>query len=330
MVRDPNSDLVYVLAVNGRTTDARIGWDQVWVHVVSGHAEVGAFSFNPDGGKPSGAPEDFRFVPAGLALKPAGSESGNAARVFVHEIVGGNVEVLDLDAAGTALASRERFSYRDRIEDGCTWPPAPDPWDCHWLGTIGNTLALKWYLANSIPPGLPGHDLLYLTDHNVSGTDVLLFQVTQADPVVLTPLPEIDMTAADDVLTNGIEGLTAGHGDTLFVATGLQSFEDGLIGTIDAATQAPGVIRIPFGDRGDPALDPSDPRRVFVAASDAFAQQPALLVHELVDGAVEQTVQVLAPHDEARVSSMAYDPRFGLLYLAVGDRILAVRMRPGW
>lgn len=330
MARDPNSGLVYVLAVAGQTTDAGIGWDRMWVHVVSGHSEVGAFNFNPDGGKPSGAPEDFRFVPAGLALKPADSEAGNPARLFVHEIVGGNVDVLDLGAAGTALASRERFSYRDRIEDGCAWPPAPSPWDCHWLGTIGNTLALKWRLTNSIPPGLPDHDLLYLTDHNVSGADVLVFRVTQAAPVTLTPLPGIDMAAADDILANGIEGLTAGHGDTIFVATGLQSFEEGLIGTIDAATQASGVIRIPFGDRGDPALDSSDPRRLFVAASDAFDAQSALLVHEVVDGAVVQTVQVLAPHDGGRVASMAYDPRFGLLYLAVGDRILAVRMGPGW
>jgi hypothetical protein len=329
MVRDPASGLLYVLAVDGRTTDAGMGWDRVWVHVLSGRAQAGAFTFNPDGGVPSNAPADFRFVPAGIALKPAGSESGNPARLFVHEIVGGNIEVLDLDAGGTALAARVRLSYRDRIEDACAWPPDPGPWDCHWLGTIGNTLALKWRLVGRVPAGLASDDLLYLTDHNVSASQVLPFRVTQAGDPVLTPLPAIDLAVADQVLVNGIEGLTAGLGDTVYVATGLQSFGDGLIGTIDAATQAPGVIRIPFGDLGDLAVDPADPRRVFVAVSDAFAEQPALQVHELVDGAVVRTVDVLEPHDGGRVAAMAYDPQYGLLYLVAGGRILAVRMDAG-
>lgn len=330
MARDPNSGLVYVLGVDGRTTDAGLGWDRVWVHVLSGRSEAGVFTFNPEGGVPSGAPADFRFVPAGIALKPAGSEAGNPARLFVHEIVGGNIEVLDLDDDGTALAARTRLSYRERIEDACAWPPDPGPWDCHWLGTIGNTLALKWRLVGQVPAGLPTHDLLYLTDHNVSASEVLPFRVTQSGDAVLTPLPAIDLAAADVLLVNGIEGLTAGLGDTVYVATGLQSFGDGLIGTIDAVTQAPGVIRIPFGDLGDLAVDPGDPRRVFVAVSDAFAAQPALQVHELVDGAVVRTVDVLDPHDGGRVAAMAYDPQYGLLYLVAGDRVLAVRMGAGW
>lgn len=329
MARDPGSGLVYVLGVDGRTTDAGMGWDRVWVHVLSGRAQAAAFTFNPDGGVPSNAPADFRFVPAGIALKPAGSESGNPARLFVHEIIGGNVEVLDLDPAGTALASRTRHSYRDRIQSGCTWPPDPGPWECHWLGTLGNTLALKWRLSGQVPPGLPDHDLLYLTDHNVSASEVLAFRVTQSGDAALTPLPAIDLAAADGLLVNGIEGLTAGLDDTVYVATGLQSFGDGLMGTIDPATQAPGVIRIPFGDLGDPAVDPGDPRRVFVAVSDAFAAQPALQVHELVDGAVVRTVDVLETHDGSRVAAMAYDSQYGLLYLVVGERILVVRMEAG-
>ena len=140
-------------------------------------------------------------------------------------------------------------------------------------------------------------------------------------------LPDVDRATAHDVLANGIEGLTlAAQADRLYVATGLQSFQDGYLGTVDTATQQPGVVVIPGADRGDVLVDPTDPRRVFVVAADSFATSPALRVHELVDGVVVDTLEVLASYSGDRVAGLAYDPEYGLLYLVVGGQLLVVQV----
>ncbi|MBN1948063.1 MAG: hypothetical protein JW797_20510 [Bradymonadales bacterium] len=325
MAYDRYHDLIYVLAVNGRTTDAGINWDQMWVHIVSGHSQVGAFNYNPEGGSPMAAPADFRIAVAGFTLKEAHSEGDNPTRLFVHDIVGGNIEILDLEETGIALASQERYSYRERLEDNCTWPPDAPPWQCHWLGTLGNTLALEWQIETQSSTNLDDHDLLYLTDHNYSGTEVRVLRITQSGSFGVEFLPDVDISLAHDILVNGIEGLTmAGPADLLYVASGLQSFEDGYIAKVDTVSQTPEAIVLPFSDRGDLLIDPSDSSRAFVAAADGFVDNPALFVHELVDGSVAESFQVLETYDGGRVSSMAYDPEYGLLYLIVGEQILVV------
>jgi hypothetical protein len=324
---DRNHGLIYVVSLNGQTTSAGIGWDQIWVQAVAGRAEAGSFTYNIDGGDPSTAPADFNIAIAGFAIKEAQSEGDNPTRLFIHDIVGGNIDILDLDASGTALVSWERQSYRDRLESGCTWPPDPPPWDCHWLGTQGNTLGLEWANESQNPDALSDHDLLYLTDHNYSGAEIRVISIPQSAPFDLQFLPDVDMSAAHDILANGIEGLSmAGSSDTLYVATGIQSFGEGYIGTVDTVSQAPGVISVPFSDNHDVVVDPSDPSRIFVAVSDSFEDNPALLVHEIVDQVVVKTVQVLESYDGSRVEGMAYDSAHGLLFLVVADEILVARM----
>ena len=327
LVRDRHHDLIYALGLLGRTTDAGIGWDQLWVLAVAGHTAAGTLLVNPEGGRPIAAPVDFRIAVAGFAIKEAHREGDGPTRLFVHDIVGGTLLVLTLDPSGTGLAEVQRHAYRSRLEAGCSWPPAPPPWQCHWLGTLGNTLALEWRLESATPPGLPDRDRLYVTDHNYSGTRIRVLEIAQSGPLAAQDLPDVDLATAHDVLANGIEGLTlAAQADRLYVATGLQSFQDGYLGTVDTATQQPGVVVIPGADRGDVLVDPTDPRRVFVVAADSFAPSPALRVHELLDGVVVDTLEVLASYSGDRVAGLAYDPEYGLLYLVVDGQLLVVQV----
>lgn len=316
MAHDPSQGLLYVLAVADRTTDAGLSWEQLWVHVISGRAQVAAFTPNPEGGRPSAVPVDFRFALEGFALRPAHAPTQTPARLFLHDIVGGRLEVLELDATGTALVTQERVSVRPRLESGCSWPPAPPPWDCHWLSTFGNTLAVARQAD---------HDLLYLTDHNASASAVAVLRFSRPGGLVPQRLDDVDLAEAHELFANGIEGLTMAGDSTVYVATGLQSFAQGFIGTIDVATQTPGFIAMTSSDRGDVLVDASDPERAFVAVADAFAENPALLVHTLVGGVVVATTPVLTRYEGGRVSAMAHDAEYDLLYLAVGPRILVVR-----
>ncbi|MCC6622127.1 MAG: hypothetical protein IT385_12765 [Deltaproteobacteria bacterium] len=318
MAIDRHLGLVYVLGVQGRTNHAGLSWDQLWIHVVSGRAQVGVFSPNPDGGAPASAPVDYRLAIAGLALRPA--QGDDPARLVLHDIVGGDLEVIDLDATGDDMASHERVSLRPRLEERCQWPPDPPPLQCHWLTTAGSSLA---YARRA------DDDLALVLDPNTSASVVYPVGLSRTGALAPAPLDDVDLAQVHDMFANGLEGLAlAAGGERLWVATGLQSFEEGLLGTLELATLTPGVLPLSYGDRGDPAIDPSAPDRAFVAAADLFAETPALLVHELVDGAVVATTRVLERYDGGRVAAMAYDPELELLYVLVGGRVLAVRVSP--
>ena len=188
----------------------------------------------------------------------------------------GNLEVLDLDTSGLAIGSYERWSYRDAV--ACTGPPDPPPWNCNWLRNTGNTIALEWAIDTVSSTDLTTTDRLYLADHNYAQSRLRVLELGHPG-AALSPAfgADVDMSDGHMMLANGVEGLAmGGAADVLYVATGLQSFEEGIMGSVDTTANTPSGVLLPFRDHSQVWVDPLDPRRFFAVTSDAFVETPAV------------------------------------------------------
>jgi len=118
----------------------------------------------------------------------------------------------------------------------------------------------------------------------------------------------------------------AASSDLLYVSTGLQSFEDGFLGTIDTSSRTPGVLMLTHSDHRSVLVDPANSNRVFVATADRFADDGPLQVYLFDQGRLIGSAQVLESFSDTIVRGMAYDPDYALLFVAVEDQIHVLRL----
>ena len=149
----------------------------------------------------------------------------------------------------------------------------------------------------------------------------------------MVALPDVDL---HDVwpFVNFSHGIaTAGSRDTLYVACGCQSFDDGYLGEVDTTdNQWTRNLDLLYGDVGFAHVDWYDPKRVFVGTFDGFYNDPdqALYLHLIYDGVVVDTLRLVGDYDEYEgLRGMAFDPYLRRLYLTVGASVMVVEVNYG-
>lgn len=336
MVRD--GGLLYVLAHNNETNSLNVNWAAMWLQVIAGHQILNSINYNStdqvQGDTPGGAPEDFWYMVNGLTLKPANSEKGNAARLIIDDTVKGNLDILDLGPGGAFLVDQQRYSYRERLEDGCQWPDTHSGpwWECHPLGALsGNGLAMDWTFETRVldsEPSLHDRDEIYLLDPNYSKVHLKRFSVAHQGDVFWTRKEqEIYMGDWGNgwILQNGVESLhPAPERDRLRIATGLQSFNEGAVPVVDTLHRTGQVLDPVFADQSLLILDPSDPDHWFIPVADGFASKPTLILREVRNNVVVRSIAVLSDYQDYSLYSATFDPVFGLIYLAIDETVYVV------
>jgi hypothetical protein len=348
MVRD--GGLLYALATDDESTEYGLSsWDEMKVYVFSGRARVSTIVYNNTstvtGDEPWATPEDYYYSVTGFTIKPAGAEGGNNARLIIDDSLKGNLDILDLDFTGTVLASQVRHSYRDRFRFGndgvtvvCEWPDIDgcSTCSCDYRGLLGNGLALEWTLetrASQGDPSLAADDDLYILDPH-SKTSPLdskrflrRFKLSHpgAPSFSAVEQAEIDLMPTPSVLVNGVEGLNeAPATDRIWIASGLQQFDEGFVPVVDTLNVSVQVIDPVYSDDHIMLVDPVDNNHVIIPISDKYAASSTLILRELQNGAVVNSVTALADYDTFSLDAAAYDRAFGLVYLAIGDTIYVV------
>jgi hypothetical protein len=331
MVYDHSLHRAYVLTTQNRESPMHVIWKEVQVHVVANRSLLDSFSVNQPYNADSLDPADRFYGLDGLALKEPLSEGANAGRLIVDDTANGNIDVVDLDAAGTGAARRQRYSYRDTL---CTVS------HCSWETRSGNALALEARHETVTPDDLAGNDVLYIADPNRQEQGLPLYghlRALQLNHPGLdlgaTPLPDLDLSGTWP-FGNGNHGLAlAGPRDILYVASGQQSFDDGYVAEVNTVNgQVKEVIELTYADEGFVHVDWRDPRRAFVATFDGWYndEYQALWLHLLYDGTVVHTLRLLDNYDIYNgLRDMVYDPLHQRLYLAVGNGIMVVQVNHG-
>ena len=325
MVYDNYLHQAYVPATQIRWTTSNVSWKEVQAHVVAGRAYLGSFSVNDSFNTDPLNPEDPRYTINGLAFKEPFSEGNNPGRLLVDDVSGGNVDVVDLDAAGTGAVRRQRYSYRDSISGAVQT-------------NQGNSLALETRHETLPSDDLHSTDTLYIADRNREWVDGYgyIYAVQLSHPLRdlnASPLPDVDLNDTWPFM-NGLQGIAmAGTRDVLYVASGLQSFDDGYVAEVNTTqNQLAQVVTLTYADEGFVHVDWYDSRRVFVVTFDGFYNDPhqGLYLHLIYEGAVVDTLRLLDNYDsygEAR--GMAFDPYHRRLYLTVGGSVMVFQVNYG-
>jgi len=332
MLRD--GELLYALSRRTASTSFRIPWDQMWLYIIAGRSTLKAINYNGtdeiSGGKPSSAPEDFRYTVNGFTLKPAGSEGGNNIRLVVDDTVKGNLDILDLGANSLSLVTQHRYSYRPRLEDDCQWPDiVPGPWSCHFRSIIGNGLTLDWAFetrTSDSEPNLFNRDLVYLLDPLTSQVHVQPISLAEPGAVFWAQKePRIDLSTFDFMLSNGVESLhSSARLDQLWIASGVQAFDEGFVTKIDTLHLAGQVLDPVYADQNMLLDDPTDPDHWFIPVSDGFTNPSPLILREVKNGNIIKSITALTDYADYSLKAATYDPRYGLAYLAIDDTVYVV------
>ena len=328
--------LLYALAETRPTTSWSRAWSRMWIYVIGGRSSIGAIGYNStstvNGGEPAKWPEDFWYGVNGFVIQPKNSEGTHNARIIIDDTIKGNLDILDLDSFGTGLVSQLRYSYRPRLESDCDWPDL-DPnlvwYDCHWSSIFGSGAALEWYLETFAGPGNPlaTTDELYLLDPNYSKSYLRRFELSHPGaPISATELGGIDISA--ETLGVGAESV---HGapreDRLWVATGIQSNkpvpDQGVVPVVNTETRAVEVLNPVYADRHTVLVDPIDQRHVIIPVSESGLNPSSLILRELRNGVVINSVTALEDFDRSSLRAAAYDRSTGLVYLAIKDGMVA-------
>ena len=335
MLRD--GDLLYALARRSATNSGRMHWEQMWLYVIDNHTVLNAINYNGtdqvNGDQPLAAPEDYRYAVNGFTLKPSGSEGGNNVRLIIDDTLKGNLDILDLDASGSNLVEQQRYSYRNRLEDGCQWPdtdPGPD-YVCNWHSIAGNGLALDWAFETRTPPSDPDlfdRDEIYLLDPLTSQAHVQPISLAQPGAAFWAQKePVIELANFDPLLANGVESLeSATRLDQLWVASGMQSFDKGFVTRIDMLHRTGQVIDPVYGDQNILLRDAADPEHWFIPVANGFIAPSSLMIREIKQGKVVNSITALNDYDAFGYSldAATYDTRYGLVYLAIDDTVYVV------
>jgi len=327
--------LLYALSENSRTTNHLRKWHQMWVYVFSGRNRVGAIGYNDTatvaGDEPSAAPEDFWYRVNGFTIKPADVEGDHNARLIIDDTVKGNFDVLELNSLGTGLQSQVRYSYQGRNETDCDWPDL-DPdltwYYCHAPANGGNGLAQEWTFDTApSDPTLDSVDHLFLLDPGYSKSNLRRFEISHLGGLSFSAveLAGIDLTLADPDLIYGVQGLhEAPTADRIWMPSSTQTFANGHVAVVDTRQLTTQSIDPVFSDEGVLMVDPADNNHVIIPVSDSFASPATLILRELQNGVVINSVTALTNYDCLTLNAAAYDRTFGLVYLAIDDTIFVV------
>ena len=336
MVRDAGK--LYVLVRKNENTDTwgSSTYERMWLYIIVGKSSLTAIGYNKNavvqGNEPVWAPEDYRYAVSGMAFKPSNAENGNNLRIIIDDTLKGNLDVLDFDAYGTSLAAQVRVSYRDRYENGCEWPDIdPGPWyTCSWLSNKGNGLALEWTLETRVEPTDPSLQLdddIYILDPIYSQSKLRRIKVSHpGETFSSVPQTEIDLGTIDPFLLNGVESLHMAHTtDRLWMASGLQSFNEGWVPVHDTLNMIGQVIDPVFSDEENLMIDPMDDGHMIIPVADGFDNPTTdLILREMRDGVAVKSVTALTNFTKFSLDAAAYDPTYGVVYLAIDDTLWVV------
>lgn len=336
MLRD--GGLLYALARMSRSTAlGASSWAQMWLYIIANRSVLEAINYNGtakvQGDEPAAAPLDYRYAVNGFALQPPGSEDGNNVRLIIDDTLKGNLDILDLDPTGLYLTEQERHSYRDRLENGCQWPDIdPGPfYTCHWNSIQGNGLALDWAFETriSLPgePSLATRDEVYILDPIYSQAHLRRISIAPPGENLFWAQEEteIDLTHYNGIFIYGVDSLhMAARRDRLWIASGLQSFDDGFVPVIDTLHLAGHVFNPIYGDQNLLIEDPTNPDHRFIPVADSFASSPSLILREVKNGSTVKSITVLTDYTDEKLTAASFDPRYGLVYLAIEDTVYVV------
>jgi hypothetical protein len=298
-------------------------WRRMWLNIIAGRARLNSIVINEDY-------QDFRYDVDGFTMKQPTDEGNHYARIFVDDTINGNIDVVDLDAAGTDVLRLQRYSYRDPV--GCADDPV-----CNWRVNEGNSLAIETKHETLAVDDLSGRDILYIGDDNGISGHIRVIRINHpGSSLGGASLPDIDITNVFPCNV-GVRGLSmAGPRDVLYMPAGCQSFEQGWVGEFNTITNAANTVTLPYRDQNFVLVDWYDSKRVFVATSDAFCRgdgpyDPScgLYLHLIYDGALVDSLLLMTDYPPDGLKDMAFDPYDRLLFLTVEDSVMVVRVNYG-
>ena len=298
-------------------------WRKMRLHIIGRRARINSIVINEEY-------RDIRYDVDGLTLKQPLAEGSGFARIIVDDTIHGNIDVVDLNAAGTDALLLQRYSYRDPV--ACADEPS-----CHWNVNEGNSLALETQHETLAVDDLSNSDILYIGDDNGISTHIRAIRINHpGQSLNPAPLPDIDFSAVF-LCTIGVRGLSmAGPRDILYMPSGCQSFEHGSIAEFDTTTNAANAVALTYRDQNFVHADWYDAKRVFVATSDAFcrwngAYDPScgLYLHLIYDGTLVDSLLLMTDYQPNGLKDMAFDPYNRLLYLTVENSVMVVQVNYG-
>jgi hypothetical protein len=306
LLYDPHHRQVYAFGERDECDDWGTNcYEQAWVHILSNRQRTGFFTINDAFNDPQ--PVDGFYHIEGVAIKPKGTGIGPTTLV-VDSAPHGNLDVVRMQPDGEDVASVERHSYRASVCGDDT---------CSWKSTQGNSLAIDY-----------GQAMLYLADNNSYPTEVRALRFTGTVDGEVSRIP----VGGEALCWVFLQSVTVAQGrNALYVPSGCQSFEHGSTVVVDTDANEPTkTITVPYGDQGIVAVDPHDPRRVFITTSDArgdYDPDQLLRLHMLYDDVVVASLPLLPGFgldNKSLLRDMVFDPASSRLFISVGQSILVV------
>jgi len=282
-------------------------YEQALVYILSHRELQEAFPINDAFNTPHVVDKFYHIE--GVTMLPRGARPNVVQTTLVVDgAPNGNLDIIHLQPDGQDAASVQRYSYRDSLcgEDSCNW----------W-STQGNSLALDHQQG-----------MLYLADNNGSPASVRAFRFTETVESEDSPIA----VGHEALCWVFLQSVAVAQGrNTLYAPSGCQSFEQGSTVAVDTATGEPkSTITYRYGDQGIVAVDPHDPRRVFITTSDAngdYDPNQWLTLHMLYDDVVVASLPLLqgfGSDNKSLLRDMVFDPVSSRLYISVGQSILVV------
>lgn len=299
-------------------------WARLRVHVISGRSRVASFSVNEVYNTDPTDLADDKYAIEGVAFKQPMSEGDNPGRLIVDNPWTGNLDVVDLNAAGTEAQRLQRYSYRDPLTSSSR---DDNP---------ANSLALEARHETLGSDDLTSTDILYIADkHHPMGSYLHALWLTH-------PLQDLSVTHREDIslghdfrFSSGTYGgLAAAEGrDVLYIGCTAMSFEKGFVGKVDTnVNQLTEVLPVLGGVKeGLVLVDWHDSQRVFVCAGDDGFNDPALplCVHLIYGDTVVASLHLFDNYQRYDLGGMAFDPYQRRLYITVRDKVMVVQVNYG-
>jgi len=325
MVKNHQNNLIYALSENKVCNDEtfnRYCWEEARVNIIGGRNYVDSFSLNElfDGDPPNPTLTP-RYDVDGITFKEPLVEDNLGGRLYVHDVIKRNVDIVDISANGTADMDHYRYSYMDPV--ACYDQPS-----CSWWTPLGNSLALDYEHETVFPDDLATKDDLYIENgpiyvmrHNQS--------VGGLSPV---ELPNVDFMNTFPY-GNGTSTMGVGAKDRLYAASGSQSLEEGFIGLVDTTDNTyQEDILLTYGDEGHMVVDHFDMNRVFILTHDGFDSfdpNDRLILSYIYDGVLVEQLTLMNGYDDWSTNDMVFDPSTRRLYVLVNNDVFVIQVNHG-